>query len=246
MPETQPTTYLSSPATSRPTEPRMRKSRKVLLALLAVALVALAIGVAAGMLVASNMATPDVDNGNSSQSSTSETASSESATTTSATSSTSATTTSTQPVIEGWVRKEFSFEGEVMWDVYYPTGSMLFEAGLKEGGLGIVSTLNNQTYDFNFNYPKGEVGATIDAWVAADSVAYAGPGGKKGTVADKNGVEIRVVRDVKNSSGENTAYVYIWKSGETNRRLIYITTKDTTANLNVVVDKFVVGLNPAI
>jgi hypothetical protein len=253
MPETQTNTFLSnSPASKSEVMVTKKMFRKPFFILLIVGLIGFALGLFVGLFPGFATVKSSQDTGNSSQSSTtsSETTTSVETTTSSSASTTSSvassTTTSTPPVIEGWTRKEFSFDGDVKWDVYYPTGSMLFEAGLDEGGLGIFSSANGVEYDFSFSYPKGEIGTTIDAWVAADSVAYAGPGGKVGTVADKNGVEVRVVKDVKNSSAENTAYVYIWNFGETNRRLVYITTNSSTTNLNAVVDKFVLGLNPAI
>lgn len=127
-----------------------------------------------------------------------------------------------------WIRQQF---GDA-WDIEYPQGWTINDAGVYAGSLSAAGTYNAQHYVVSFDAPilppdiaPSDDVAMLDAWVASE-IAALPQEQQKAVAVEKTivaGVPARRVLNMTDpATGEVTHRLCIWRSGSVNPRLIVI------------------------
>lgn len=144
----------------------------------------------------------------------------------------SAPTTESRESTVQWIRQQF---GDV-WDIEYPQGWTINDAGVYAGSLGVEGTYNARRYLVSFDVPilppgispSGDV-AMLDAWVASE-IAALPQEQQKAIMVEETIVAGAPARRILNmpdpATGEVTHRLYIWRSSNVNPRLIVIRPMD--------------------
>lgn len=126
-----------------------------------------------------------------------------------------------------WIRQQF---GDA-WDIEYPQGWTINDAGVYAGSLSAAGTYNAQRYVVSFDVPilppgispSGDI-AMLDA--CASEIAALPQEQQKAVAVEETvvaGVPARRVLNMPDpATGEVTHRLYIWRSGSVNPRLIVI------------------------
>lgn len=241
QPQTQPTTL-------------SEKNKKLIIALIILfgTLIVCLFGVLIGSTLANmNGSAPQTSSTSSSssikytaESSTASTETISTETSSESTQSSSVTTTVTSDPLAGWTYNSYGPRETApgvtgyAWQFYLPSGSSVSLLGISEGGMTATSPGVGGDFALTMNYPKG-IMSNID-----DVAAQNSPAGTTTEVADKDGIPVRIARNLmNNSTGENRALIFVWSNTTKNPRSIQISTRASSSELNKFVDTFLLGLN---
>lgn len=132
-----------------------------------------------------------------------------------------AESTSTDSVsTEKWVKKVYSSNDQVLWNIEQPVETTANENGLIEGHLELTSNWEGSSFTANFGFPifEDSMPANIDEWAKNyfDPNSY-GTEKMVITKADKSGIPIRVISNVvaymdgdKTGKGQPASFILIW------------------------------------
>ncbi len=130
----------------------------------------------------------------------------------------------------GWTRNQFGSA----WNIAYPASWQVNTAGTHEGNLSMRGPYNGHTYEVVFSYPIFEQPVdTLDAWVEQVLAKLTPEQRQRVTVVDLTvaGAPAKKVLNVPGAApGDIGHYVYIWRAGGQNPRLVVIRQRDDNPN----------------
>ncbi len=149
-----------------------------------------------------------------------------------------------------WTRQRFGDQ----WDIAYPQGWTVNDAGAHAGAIGLHGPYNMHTYDVALFYPilgQPVESLTLDQWVEQELAALT-PAQRAAVVVKDITVAGAPARKVVNYPGANgqdgSHRVYIWRAGNKNPRLIIIAQTDgrpfDAGAAEAFLDRFVAEIRP--
>lgn len=145
---------------------------------------------------------------------------------------------------DGWVRRDFAG----MWDLEYPAGWAVNDAGLIEGHLTLSGEHEGAAYAVDFSYPimAGAVPGvefadlTLELWAQHEAASLGGLPGDP-PLADLTVAGAPAKKIVSGTTGA----VYVWKDGDKNWRTITIRQQggpDGAPGLGPLLDRLAAGV----
>ncbi|HXF64884.1 MAG TPA: hypothetical protein VNK95_24875 [Caldilineaceae bacterium] len=149
--------------------------------------------------------------------------------------------------VEGWTRAQY---GEA-WDIAYPSGWTVNDAGAGEGALQFQGDYGGRRYEVTFSYPIGLSAQSLEAWVE-EQLAPLSPDQRTAVVVSDVVVGDTAAKKVLNlprGDGPSPSHhVYIWRTENKNPRLITIAQIDgqpvDAAAMEALLDQFIAQVQP--
>lgn len=148
---------------------------------------------------------------------------------------------------DGWTRTQVG----AFWNIEHPADWTINDAGAGEGAVQLMGPYEGHTYQVNLSFPIGILAQTLEEWIEEQLEPLTPEQREAVEIIDLtvDGAPAKKLLDFPGTEGQEFEHrVYIWRSGETNPRLITLAQTDDQSfdgeAADALLERFVAGIRP--